>query len=129
MTEITDEQRRAYESLSDPKRPFTASEIAILAPLLPSELTNPQPELPTEPGRYVDRTGNDDWLLHEADGWFHEGNHVVPTQARPFAPFRRLVPERPQVTVEQVAAVYDAHYHPSEEAVDALFALVNGADQ
>lgn len=65
-------------------------------------IKNPLPELPTEPGRYVDRDGDDDWLLHADGRWFRDGSVVFGTRMHAVAPFTRLAPERPQVTVDEI---------------------------
>lgn len=131
MTEITNEQRRAYESLSDPKRLFTASEIGVLAPLLPSELTNPQPALPTEPGRYADKWRDEGWLFHASGNWSLDGEPVDEVFARSCAPFARLVPERPEITLEQIteAWTFPGPYASNTDRLRRILALVNGSDQ
>lgn len=156
---VTDEQRAAVEWLQTVSArgklivadsSLDAYADTILA-LLSSELTNPQPELPTEPGWYTcDEPGaysGQPWELR-ADGtwWVSQGQHH---DAQRFAPFTRLVPERPQITREQIRAtvgplVTNVMNYPEEVrshmlsrdfsgliymVTDALDALVNGADK
>lgn len=125
MTEITDEQRAAIEWLQrcadfNSKAPAHGHARVLLA-TLPDALTNPQPALPTEPGWYLDSEG-DVWRL-KVDQWWRifDGEPY----AAAFAPFTRLVPERPQVTGPQVRACVRGNLLFAEET-QALVNLANG---
>lgn len=96
----------------------------------PSAIRNPQPDLPTDPGRYVDRDGDDDWLLHEDGRWFHKGSVVFGTRMYAVAPFTRLVRERSKVTRDQIVTALIEHENYSTGAqADAIVALVDGGHQ
>jgi hypothetical protein len=131
MTEITDEQRAAWQRIEQGMGEVENPEVdradwSLIAPLLPSELTNPQPVLPTEPGTVLreDETGN---------VWCRKLTHWVSVDggnAEPEAPFTRLVPERPQITREQVIAVFDSYGDNYDvETVNDLVELANGTDR
>lgn len=128
MTEITDEQRAAWGRLSARvgaaiKPGVTVEQdAALIATLLPSELTNPQPVLPTEPGVYVDAHGN--VVIHKTTRWRCDGAYVQPGSLP--LPLTRLVPERPQITREQVEAPLDDDDLDWAGTVDALLAIANG---
>lgn len=107
MTDITDEQRAAWQRIEQDMGEVENPEVdradwALIAPLLPSNLTNPQPVMPTEPGIYASSDGMA-WALIEDVGWTRAGSEGVlhVESARSAAPFTRLVPERPQITREQ----------------------------
>lgn len=135
MTEITDEQRAAYlEVVSE--SPTFAVAWSLIAPLLPSELTNSQPVLPTEPGVYEDKYG-DIWRKwdKQSDGMDRLVDGVTPNgnpNAPDYAPFTRLVQERPGVDREKLIAVLygldGRDYALTEDGryADAILALVNG---
>jgi len=99
MTEITDEQRAAVEWLRK-QRIFTPHAKPLLA-ALPDALTNPQPALPTEPGAYHDARGTL-MIIDLRGNWRGTYGDIINPELCP-APFTRLVPERPQVTREQVS--------------------------
>ena len=63
----------------------------------PEEVTNPKPELPSEPGWYLDKD-NFVWTLDEA-GWS--------LNAHEYAPYTRLVPEKPSVTADEIFNLID----------------------
>jgi hypothetical protein len=146
-TEVTDEQRAAWRRVRGNPVPGSEWERAVelLAPLLPSNLTDPQPALPTEAGWYADP--DDNALRLDGDGtWWAGEDTCDPTG---FGPFRRLVVEREPITREQIRAkvgpvLTNAMNYPEEisskilgrdlssliaKVTDALDALVNGADQ
>jgi hypothetical protein len=110
MTDITDEQRAAAQWLRRIMNIQLERHAGILFDLLPSELTNPQPALPTEPGLYVGPDGvrGHVWRVEGRSlGAFSEAERDEATPAD--GPFTRLVPERPQITREQVTeALYEA---------------------
>lgn len=84
----------------------SSRDVALVAPLLPKALTNPQPALPEEHGEYHDADGDLWWL--DSGGW-HTANGFWPERAaHQVAPFTRLVPERPPITRELVAAAIEA---------------------
>lgn len=130
MTDITDEQRAAWEEVKD--QAYDVAEL--LAPLLPSDLTNPQPVLPTEPGHYQDEEGRH-WLHQVVHGpgderfidqWLDwNGKNGAP----PTGKLTRLVPERTEITREQVEGVIADQFRLPAWRMSALLALVNGADQ
>jgi hypothetical protein len=130
MTDITDEQRSAWEEVLS-ARPMSAN---ALAPFLPSELVNPQPVLPNEPGAYRDAHG----LITILDprGRWHGtyGDLINPDICA--QPFTRLVPERSQITRERVSrAVADVAQqfglpvHTASYISALTSALVNGTDR
>lgn len=97
MSEITDEQRAAWLEI----KTYYPKIWEQMAPLLPDALTNPQPALPSEHGRYVDKL-NRLWTLDD-DGWRFQNRELHETErVQRYGPFTRLVPERPQVTREQL---------------------------
>jgi hypothetical protein len=69
---------------------------AILA-ALPEVATNPKPELPSEPGWYLDKD-NFVWTLDEA-GWS--------LNAHEYAPYTRLVPEKPPIAADEIFNLID----------------------
>lgn len=135
----TPEQRAVVEWLQrtvadswDSARPYITRERAqIILDALPSSWTAPAPGLPAEPGRYEDRWKQDEWLLNPDGAWSYEGVVVSEVQARAAGPFRRLVPERPPVTREQIRdAFLAAGGSSASDFTDRLHAaLVNGTDQ
>lgn len=143
---ITDEQRAAVEWLqraADPAvwdggRPYlTADRARVILAALPSELTNPQPALPTEPGLYESESQPGlAWTLIATGQWWRPyTDYEAPSDVvNAAAPFTRLVPERPQITREQVAEALRvariAAGDPRHSFADTVHAaLVNGADQ
>ena len=152
MTEISDEQRAAWLRLSnDPSlkdlmhEPGATieSDAALIAPLLPSELTNPQPELPTEPGtsiyggtdqprtlfRMIGLPNHRPWI----DAW---GQRYNDAEARELMGEWDETPptcDRPQITREQVAdhlaACSELPHLSNLDMADSILALVNGTDR
>lgn len=134
---VTDEQRAAVKWLTqqaDPKNnghaPSPEMAQAILA-ALPSELTNPQPALPTEPGPYL---SSHNVVVELRDGeWSMQGHRQSIEEVSEYAPLRPLVPERPQITREQIAdhlaACSELPRLSNLDMADSILALVNGADQ
>jgi hypothetical protein len=129
MNEITDEQRDAWLWLQT-NAPGNSE---VIAPLLPSDLTNPQPVLPTEPGVYEDKDG-DIWRKWDkqsegmdrlVDGFTPSGN----PNAWRYAPFTRLVPGRPQIAQYQVEGTLRASGVSYESQARAILDLVNGTDR
>lgn len=108
--EPTDEQRAAVEWLrgitSDAFPKAEASHAQTLLAALPDALTNPQPTLPTEPGLYVDSrgVGGAVWRVENNGDMHREGGQDEPL--RSLAPFTRLTPERPPVTMADLTRVY-----------------------
>jgi hypothetical protein len=137
MTDITNEQRAAWLRLSDAPgatdKPGATvkSDAALVAPLLPSELTNPQPALPTEPDYYISDELSTVCMLRHTGEWlrFGDGKPAHREFVLDSAPFTRLVPERPQITREQVQTLVTQWYdHGSNgRLADGILALVNGS--
>jgi len=131
LAEATPDQRAAWLGIT---LAFPES-AKLLAPLLPSELTDPRPALPTEPGHYLDKDG-DAWRVYP-DGvwlalWSVDPEERQDTSPEDYGPFTRLVPERPQITREQVGPIlreWHAGLIADGEAADQLAALLNGADE
>jgi hypothetical protein len=96
---------------------------AILA-ALPEEVTNPKPELPTADGRYADREKDDRWTIVKGV-WLYDGRpprgELDPAN---FAPFVRVVPEKPPVTAKDILDAFndDANPDPWQAVAD----YVNG---
>lgn len=128
MTDITDEQRAAYAHLNQRLAPsghhVADADWVAVRKLLPSELTNPQPVLPTEPGWYIGR-GDSTWRC--TDGVIR--CLISPERkAQDFAPFTRLVPERPQITGDLLRSLYN-DAPADQSAFDYMAAeLTNGTD-
>ena len=80
---------------------------ALLVPLFPSELTNPQPTLPTAPGHYLDKDG-DAWRVYPDGVWIAlwatgpEDRQDASPQG--YGPFAHLVPEWPHATQAEAEA-------------------------
>jgi hypothetical protein len=136
---ITPEQRAAWQRLVhgiDGLEPTIDPDVALIAPLLPSSLTDPQPSLPTEPGWYID-SNNAVWVLDRSAGWRapHSERRYLEDQLVTNRPFRRMVPERPQIDREKLIAVLygldGRDYALTEDGryADAILALVNGTDR
>lgn len=130
IPEITDEQRAAVEWLRRTMNIQLEPHAGLLFDLLPSELTDPQVVLPTEPGWYV--TTNKTVVTLDVDGeWTWSGGDVI-GNPKPLMPLLRLAVEREPITREQIGNVL-AEYLSDEPAdanlVSDLYALVNGADQ
>lgn len=131
MTAPTPEQRAAWKNLQEELRREDLTAIgvslAVLAPLLPDTLTNPKPELPNAPGRYQDKFGKSGWLLEDSGQWVYNGVLVTPSGLDPhkYAPFTRMVPERPKVTEDQVQHIVGTGTLMSSE-IRQLVALANG---
>lgn len=130
MTDITPEQRAALTHVREwlgyaDRNDKLDQSVSALLDLLPAELTNPQPELPTEAGIYLDKEG-DEWRLEKGEwialwvGDVWERNRQNPAE---YAPFTRLVPERPTITRDDVRAALIRHTY--DEQVDAILALVS----
>lgn len=133
MTFVTPEQHAAWNLITSHLAPENA---AIIAPLLPTELTNPQPELPAEPGWYlatsqqspsgkvaIELLGTGQW----ADNT--DSQYLQPSWVAEHGPLTRLVPERPPIRREQVlelAIQYAENKFLYESFVDRVLALVNG---
>lgn len=143
MTDITDEQRAAWQRLSNspdaPGKPGAKVEddAAVLVPLLPPELTNPHPVLPTKPGWYqgFDKVAQSQVTIRlgENGNWGHgiTGSAILANPER-FAPFTRLVPDRPQITRERLVWQLENHMSGSwnpESIANICVAWVNGADR
>lgn len=135
-TVVTPEQRAAWLRLSgSPDAPFEIGgsspdkDAALIAPLLPSSLTAPEPALPTEPGLYAsDATMTE--VYYDGETWTEVGSWAKLANPRRFAPLRRLVPERPPITREQAFALVTAYAEQmvdEHEHADAILALANGA--
>jgi hypothetical protein len=96
------------------KAPVKQEWLETILAALPEEVTNPKPEMPTEPGWYLgyDKVTqrqfpvemSEDGVIH----FNHSGNRLLAI-ANPerFAPFTRLVPEKPPVTAEEVWEILD----------------------
>lgn len=99
MTEITNEQRAAVDWLLGVAlggySPAEVDHAAALLAALPSELTNPQPVLPTEPGAYHDARGTLT-IIDPRGKWHGTYGDIINPDLCP-GPFTRLVPERPQI--------------------------------
>jgi len=149
MTDITDIHRLAYERVEVIRdMPSFAEAWAEVRKLLPPELTNPQPVLPTEPGHYQDEQGRH-WL-HQVYGPKSEPYHVDQwldwngqNGAPPTGKLTRLVPERPQITDSEINEAWanaredesiQRHRDGSMSAVGAFHAgfraaITNGANR
>lgn len=134
----TDEQRAAWLRLSNsPNAPShiggsVEEDAALIAQLLPPSLTVPEPALPKEPGRYEDRNGDSGWEVYDDGTWHYNGGVMqMLSRVQHAAPFRRLVPERPPVTREQVQKLVADWYESGKHGVfvDAIISLANGTDQ
>lgn len=120
MTEITDEQRAAWRNFED----YYPSAAQKLAPLLPSKLTNQQPVLPNEPGRYESQSGDSGWLLDARGQWSYDGDEAgLATEPEQYGPFTRLVPER-EFDMEEIINAYESA--PYGEGWDAVNRVLNG---
>ena len=124
MTNITDEQRAAWQRLSN--RPganqkpgaTVEADAALIEPLLPSELTNPHPVLPTEPGTTIYGGCDQPRTMFRLDygssprHWIDQyGERRTDAEARDlmgeWEETPPSVPERPEITREQVRAAFD----------------------
>lgn len=85
-------------------------------------LTTPQPALPTEPGFYLTPNKSVITLDDEGDWTWGDGDLVYNPAA--LMPLRRLVPERPPITREQIVELLR-----KRGAADYILALVNGTDR
>jgi hypothetical protein len=130
---VTDEQRAAWLRLSNsPDAPahlgWVEADAALIAPLLPSELTNPQPVLPDALWTAWSDTNGDLWVVDGVGKLYCPSDRGM--RAEDYAPFRPLLPERPKIGRQQVEAAVEASldvYAPNAEAIiDAVLALVNG---
>lgn len=95
-----------------------------------------KPEMPTEPGAYLDKDG-DCWLLDRSGNWYDWSLLDEPTfkggNPQNYAPFTRLVP---MPTEEQIAyAICNALHHTGDreceydhEATAAVMSLLGGGD-
>lgn len=134
---ITPEQRAAWLEI----KTYYPNIWEQMAPLLPSDLTDPQPVLPTEPGAYLSPT-NVTIVLTEDGDWMHGYIPVAEVTVRAMLPLTRLVPEHEPITREQALRAVTNVTHgiqysttrdttPEQEGLlaDAILALVNGADR
>jgi hypothetical protein len=138
MTDITDEQRAAVEWLREQADPATWK---LLSPTpamarcilgaLPSDLTNPQPVPPTEPGAYHDATER--LITIDPRGVWRNvyGNAINPNICP--APFTRLVPEYSLVEARNIADVLAANGLPGttplSSVVKQILILLTGTDR
>ncbi|KPG86494.1 hypothetical protein AEQ27_04045 [Frigoribacterium sp. RIT-PI-h] len=97
-----------------------------LKSFLPDALTNPRPVLPEEQGEYRSASGHLWWL--DSGGWHNTRGSWLDSHARKYAPFTRLVPERPPVTLFEIACAYQdaTNDHMIEDGIKAIATLVNG---
>jgi hypothetical protein len=106
MTDMTptDEQRAAVEWLR--KQMIYTPDARLILDALPDTLTKPQVELPKEPGLYVDARGAQGpvWRVNVDKTIDQVGGYGKPENAP--LPFRKLVPERPPFTWEELRSAY-----------------------
>lgn len=135
MTAVTPEQHAAWDLLTSHLAPENA---AIIAPLLPPELTNPQPVLPTEPGWYLapvesSPSGVTAIELLRTGEWVDstDSQYLRVSWVASHMPLIRLVPERPQITPEQIETACRANRAdpPNSLATLSILSLVNGTDR
>jgi hypothetical protein len=93
-TEYTDAQIAAYRDLTHPSRTFTTGQMALLAPLFPTDFLKAAIGMPEEPGVYVGPGGTNGplWRLDEAGGAMYQDGgqgYALPGDG----PFRRLLIE------------------------------------
>jgi hypothetical protein len=96
---------------------------------LPEEVTNPKPELPSRPGCYSDRAGLT-WVHDQTGYWYKFGNlqnRIELDDVQTFAPFTRLVPEKPPVTPAELRDVVARVNKYGPDSFNALADYVNGA--
>jgi hypothetical protein len=143
MNEITDEHRAAWQRLSNGpgfvlKPGITVEDdAALIAPLLPPDLLDPQPVLPTEPGWYASEQDPTIAVFLDINTiWWYGADEWDESDVVSHLPFTRLAPERPQITREQVSrAVADVAQqlgvpaHTSTYVSALTAALVNGTDR
>ena len=101
MSEVTEKQIGAVKLLTHPRVYYSMTmeeqdALKVVLGMLPESVKNPQPALPTEPGPYEQEDGFV-VILGKAGAWWRSGKIVVPT-----LPLHRLVPERPQVTRQEL---------------------------
>jgi hypothetical protein len=133
MTDLTDQQRDAVEWLKvfvhGGALPPSATYAQVLLEALPDALTNPQPAMPTEPGIYSDRLGQA-WQLGLEQDWSLAGQEKTETAegARLNGPFRRLAPERRQITLLEIALAYQdaTGDYMIDDGIKAIADLING---
>lgn len=118
--------QRLDKILGNADQPFGDENWALVRKCFPDTLTNPQPALPTEPGAFLDRY-NHAVQLDEEGRWWYGAENYDPSGA---GPFTRLVPERPQVTREQIAdhlaACSELPRLSNMDMADSLLDLVYG---
>lgn len=134
MNEITDEQREAWAALTD----YYPSAAQKVAPLLPSDLTDPQPVLPTEPGttiyggtdqprtlfRQFGLSAHRPWV----DAWSQRYTDEEARELMGEWDVTPPVPTRTQITGEEaIEALGRRWLHP--DLVNSIVALVNGTDR
>jgi hypothetical protein len=135
MNDVTDEQIGAVKLLTHPRVYYSMTmeeqdALKVVLGMLPESVKNLQPVLPTEPGWYqgFDKVARSQVTIRLADngnwGYGISGSTLLANPER-FAPFTRLVPERPQVTRDQIAALIMGHENV-HDAISAILALVNG---
>jgi hypothetical protein len=138
---VTPEQRAAVEwlrrtaddrSLRLELPPEVAHARSILS-ALPASLTDPVPALPTEPGVYtVDPTSVDAWIyrLYEDGQWMYEATRKQVSKHDLPIRLTRLVPERPQITIDELhATVRAVGGSLSAVTAHAIMQLVNGTER
>jgi hypothetical protein len=81
--------------------------IAAILAALPEELTNPKPELPSEPGWYMG-TGLYSPVSVDESGLLSWSDGDELAQPERYVPFTRLVPEKPPVTADELRKVVRA---------------------
>jgi len=145
MTEISDEQRAAVEWLRTWSKPGSyvpaKAHAAVLLATLPPELTNPQPELPTEfgaaitgqfeGGQVVAVRGVQAWSVLFVDHGNHEW-HSPENMALQISDAVPLVPKRPQITaLEVINAVTSSTQWVmgTESWATSMARALNGIDQ
>jgi hypothetical protein len=75
--------------------------IAALLAALPEEVTNQKPELPSEPGWYLTPKALVPIHLHGGSWLWFSGVEI--SEPWRYAPFTRLVPEKPPVTARELS--------------------------
>lgn len=130
MNDITDVQREAIRWLREHETgPYPEQRRFAIALLdsLPEALTNPQPALPTEPGAYHDARGTL-MIIDLRGNWRGTYGDIINPELCP-APFTRLIPERPPVTLLEIACAYQdaTNDHMIEDGIKAIATLVNAA--
>jgi hypothetical protein len=106
MSEPSPELVRAAEWLTAELHSFSAdikAPLRVVLAALPEEVTSPKPKLPTEPGYYADCDG-EVWRIMASGQWrFGPSAGLTPEK---YAPFTRLVTQRPLVDASTLLAIF-----------------------